>query len=77
MVDVETSHRQDWIKHTPLTRDKLLSLDIQISHTWLHLFSHRLTLFTEINLSISQAVSARMTFAFKPILTPLAPKLRN
>lgn len=33
MVDVKTSHREEWIKHTPLTRDKLLSLDIEISHT--------------------------------------------
>lgn len=65
------------MKHAPLTRDKLLSLDIQISHTSLHLFSHRLTMFTEINLSIIQAVSARMTFAFKPILIPLALKLKN
>lgn len=77
MVDVKTSHREEWIKHTPLTRDKLLSLDIEISHTWLHLFSHRLTMFTEINLSISQAVSARMISAFKPILTLPLPKLKN
>lgn len=77
MVDVESSHKQDCIKHAPLTRDKLLPLDIQISHTWLHVFSHSLAMFTGINLSISQVVSATMTFAFKPIPTPLATKLKN
>lgn len=58
-------------KAQPLTRDELLSLDIQISHSSLQLFSHRLTMFTEINLSVRQAGSARMTFAFKTVLTHL------
>lgn len=64
-------------KAHPLTRDKLLSLDIQISHSWLQLFSHRLTMFTEINLSVRQEVSARTTSAFKPILICLLFKLNN
>lgn len=34
-------------------------------------------MFPEMNLNISQAVSGRMTFAFKPILIPFAPKLKN